>query len=390
MMFEFTTPSRIIFGPGAVKQAACIVQNWGSKAFVLMGNTPQRAAHLLKQLRITNIPFSIYAVHGEPTTTLVHNAARIARETDSDFVISYGGGSVIDTGKAVAALLTNSGNLLDYLEVIGRGKEISHPAAPHLAIPTTAGTGTEVTRNSVILSPDHQVKVSMRSQSMLPTIAIVDPELTLSMPPHLTAFTGLDALTQLIEAFVSSASNPITDALCREGIQRTAQSLFQAYQDSDDREARENMALASLFGGLVLANAKLGAVHGLAAPLGGMFSAPHGALCGCLLPHVMQANIQALLSRSQNSPALTRYREVGNIFSEGTSTDPMDAVKLLKDLCGRLQIPNLTELGVRPESFSTLIEKAQAASSTKGNPIELTTNEFISILNAASNEPSEC
>jgi len=149
------------------------------------------------------------------------------------------------------------------------------------------------------------------------------------------------------------------------------------------------MSLASLFGGLVLANAKLGAVHGLAAPLGGMFSAPHGAVCGCLLPHVMRVNIQALLSRAQNSPALSRYRQVANIFSEGASTDPMDGVKLLKDLCGRLQIPRLTEFGVRPESFSTLIEKAQSASSTRGNPIELTTNEFISILKFASTEPSK-
>jgi len=183
MMFEFTTPSQIIFGQGSVKQAPSIVENWGKKAFVLVGNTPQRAAFLLRQLQLTNIPFSIYEVRGEPTTTLVTNAVRIARETDSDFVISCGGGSVMDTGKAIAALLTNSGNLFDYLEVIGHGKEISHPAAPHLAIPTTAGTGTEVTRNSVILSPDHHVKVSMRSRSMLPTVAIVDPELTHSMPP---------------------------------------------------------------------------------------------------------------------------------------------------------------------------------------------------------------
>jgi alcohol dehydrogenase class IV len=384
MMFEFTTPSQIIFGQGAVKQAPAIVNNWGCKAFVLVGNTPQRAAFLLKQLKLTNIPFSIYEVHGEPTTALVSNAAKLARATGSDFVISYGGGSVMDTGKAVAALLTNSGNLFDYLEVIGHGKEISHPAAPHLAIPTTAGTGTEVTRNSVILSPDHHVKVSMRSRSMLPTAAIVDPELTLSMPPHLTAFTGLDALTQLIEAFVSNASNPITDALCREGIQRAARSLFQAFQKGADREARENMALASLLGGLVLANAKLGAVHGLAAPLGGMFSAPHGAVCGCLLPHVMQINIQALLSRSQNSLALSRYRQLAEILTRGSSTEPIDGVKFLKDLCGRLQIPRLTEFGVYSESFPMLIEKAQAASSTRGNPIELTTNEFISILKFAS------
>lgn len=383
-MFEFNTPSQIIFGQGAVKQAIPMVQNWGGKAFVLVGNTPQRAAFLLKELQLTNIPFSVFEVPGEPTTSLVSNAARIARATDSDFVISYGGGSVMDTGKAVAALLTNSGNLFDYLEVIGQGKEISHLAAPHLAIATTAGTGTEVTRNSVILSPDHHVKVSMRSRFMLPTAAIVDPELTLSMPPSLTAATGLDALTQLIEAFVSNASNPITDALCREGIQRAVGFLFQAFQNCEDIEARENMALASLFGGLVLANAKLGVVHGLAAPLGGMFSAPHGAVCGSLLPHVMQTNIHALRSREQTSPALSRYQQLAEIFTQMKSSDPVEGVNFLKDLCSRLQIPNLTEFGLDSQSFPLVIQKAQAASSTKGNPIELTTNEFLSILNSAS------
>lgn len=384
MLFEFTSPSRIIFGHGTIKEAASVVQDMGNKAFLLMGNTPQRAVFLIKQLQTANIPYSIYNVDGEPTTTLVSKATRIAKETHCDFVISCGGGSVMDTGKAVAALLTNQGDLFDYLEVIGQGKEISRLAAPHLAIPTTAGTGTEVTRNAVILSLDHHVKVSMRSRFMLPTTAIVDPELTLSMPPSLTASTGLDALTQLIEAFVSNASNPITDALCLDGIKRASRSLFQVFLDGDNRVARENMSLASLFGGFVLANAKLGAVHGLAAPLGGMFSASHGAICGCLLPHVMQINIQALIARAPKSQALLRYGELTRIFTDGTSSNPLEGVKFLKDLCGRLQIPNLSEFGIFSESFSELIEKAQAASSTKGNPIELTYNDFLSILKSAS------
>ena len=382
--FEFAAPSQIIFGPGTINQAPPLAQHLGKSAFLLVGRNYERADSFLKQLHANNITVSIFQIPGEPTTDNVLRGANAARQTKSDFVISFGGGSVMDTGKAVAALMTNPGNLFDYLEVIGRGNQITHPPAPHMAIPTTAGTGAEVTRNAVIFSPEHQVKVSMRSRLMLPTIAIIDPDLTLSMPPHLTAYTGLDAVTQLIEAFVSNAANPITDVLCREGLKRAARSLVRVFHDGQNREGRENMALASLFGGLVLANAKLGAVHGFAAPLGGMFSAPHGAVCGCLLPHVMEANIHALLSRAPRSSALLRYGEVAQIFTQNLSATPLDGVKFLKDLCSALKIPRITELGVLPASFSDVVEKTQTASSTKGNPIELRPEELFSILKCGS------
>ena len=382
--FEFAAPSQIIFGPGTINQAPPLAQHLGKSAFLLVGRNYERADSFLKQLHANNITVSIFQIPGEPTTDNVLRGANAARQTKSDFVISFGGGSVMDTGKAVAALMTNPGNLFDYLEVIGRGKQITHPPAPHMAIPTTAGTGAEVTRNAVIFSPEHQVKVSMRSRLMLPTMAIVDPDLTLSMPPHLTAYTGLDAVTQLIEAFVSNAANPITDVLCREGLKRAARSLVRVFHDGQNREGRENMALASLFGGLVLANAKLGAVHGFAAPLGGMFSAPHGAVCGCLLPHVMEANIHALLSRAPSSPALLHYGEMAQIFTQNRSATPLDGVKFLKDLCSALKIPRITELGVLPASFSDVVGKTQTTSSTKGNPIELRPEELFSILKCAS------
>lgn len=209
-------------------------------------------------------------------------------------VIGLGGGSVLDAGKAIAALVTNLGNVFDYLEVIGKGQPLVNAPLPFIAIPTTAGTGTEVTRNAVLGSPAHGVKVSLRSPMMLPSLAIVDPELTYGLPPEITASSGLDALTQLIEPFVSVKANPMTDAICREGIRHAAKSLRTVYHNGADASAREGMSLASLFGGLALANAALGAVHGFAGPLGGMLNAPHGAICAKLLPLVMEVNIKVL------------------------------------------------------------------------------------------------
>jgi alcohol dehydrogenase class IV len=230
-------------------------------------------------------------------------------------VIGLGGGSVLDAAKAIAALMTNGGHPLDYLEVVGRGQALRVPAAAMIAIPTTAGTGTEVTRNAVLGSPEHHVKVSLRSPLMLPRLALVDPELTYDLPPALTASTGLDALTQLLEPFVSHQGNPMTDALCREGLRRAAQALPRVFANGQDRAAREDMALASLFGGLALANAKLGAVHGLAAPIGGMFPAPHGAVCAALLPHVMAINVRALRDRQPDAEALRRYDQAAQLLT---------------------------------------------------------------------------
>jgi alcohol dehydrogenase class IV len=223
----------------------------------------------------------------------------------------------LDIGKVVAALLTNSGELMEYLEVIGGSQPLNRQSAPYIAIPTTSGTGTGVTRNAVLDSPLHRIKVSMRSPFMLPRLALIDPELTYSMPPSITAATGLDAFTQLLEAFVSRQANPLTDCLCRQGIERAARALRKAYQNGKDAPAREDMCLASLYGGLALANAKLGAVHGFAGALGGMHSAPHGALCAAILPHVMETNVSALHSRASYAPVLERYDEVARGLSLG-------------------------------------------------------------------------
>jgi alcohol dehydrogenase class IV len=380
MRFEFATATQIIFGPGTIREVAGEATGMGKRAFVVTGRSPERAKGLLEQLNKHAIEYVTFSVPTEPTTTIVTEAVKQARAAKSDLVIGIGGGSVLDTGKAISAMLTNSGELLDYLEVVGQGKPIIANPAPYIAIPTTAGTGAEVTRNAVLAVPEKQVKVSMRSPLMLPRLAVVDPELTHSMSPSTTASTGLDALTQLIEAYVSNKANPMTDGICREGLKRAGRSLRQAYENGSDSNAREDMALASLFSGLALANAKLGAVHGFAGPLGGMISAPHGVICARLLPFVCETNVLALQSREASSPALARYDEVARILTGKISAQAADGVEWIQNLCKALTVPPLAQFGLKEQDLPTVVAKSQKSSSMKGNPIPLTDDELMKIL----------
>jgi len=380
MRFEFATATRIIFGPGTIREVVPEAAKMGELAFVITGRSPERAGPLLEQLNKHAIEYTTFSVPAEPTTTIVNEAVKQARQAQSDLVIGIGGGSTIDTGKVVAAMLTNSGRLLDYLEVVGLGKPLTKSPAPYIAIPTTAGTGAEVTRNAVLAVPEHQVKVSMRGPFMLPRLAVVDPVLTHSMPPSTTASTGLDALTQLIEAYVSNKANPLTDGICQQGLKRAGCSLQKAYENGSDSNAREDMALASLFSGLALANAKLGAVHGFAGPLGGMISAPHGVICARLLPFVCQANVQALQSREPDSPALARYEQIARILTDENTAQAADAVAWVQGLCAALKVPPLAQFGLKEKDFPTVVAKAQKSSGMKGNPISLTDDELMEIL----------
>jgi alcohol dehydrogenase class IV len=380
MRFEFATATRIVFGPGTLIEVGPIAAAMGRRALVVTGRTVTRATPLLEALSAQGIDAVTYSVAGEPTVEIARQGTRRARNMGCDLVIGFGGGSAIDTGKAIAALLTNGGDPLDYLEVIGGGEPITQPAVPCIAIPTTAGTGAEVTRNAVLASPDHRVKVSLRSPLMLPRLALVDPELTHSLPPSVTASTGLDALTQVIEPYVSNRANPMTDALCRQGMHRAARSLRRAFEQGNDAAAREDMAIASLFGGLALANAKLGAVHGFAGPTGGMFHAPHGVICGRLLPFVVAINVRALQERDPESKALRRYDQVAQILTGRLDATADDGVAWVQELGHALQVPPLSSLGVTEGDFPALIEKASRASSMKGNPIMLTPDELQEIL----------
>jgi alcohol dehydrogenase class IV len=380
MRFEFATATRIIFGRGTIREVGPLAAEIGSSAFVVTGSSKKRAGPLLEQLNKYKIKHVTFNVTGEPTTTIVKEAVEQARRNKPDLVIGIGGGSVLDTGKVIAALLTNTGMLEEYLEVVGDGKPIKQSPLPYIAIPTTAGTGAEVTRNAVLGVPEQKVKVSMRGPLMLSYVAVVDPELTYSMPPILTAGTGLDALTQLIEAYVSNKANPLTDGICREGIKRAGRSLRKAYEDGSNESAREDMAIASLFSGLALANAGLGAVHGFAGPLGGMISAPHGVICARFLPYVMQANVQALKTRQADSPYLTRYDEVAQLLTGKAKAQASDCVAWIKELCETLKVPSLAEFGLKEQDFPEVVAKARKSSSMKGNPVQLTDNELMEIL----------
>ena len=383
MNFEFATAGQIYFGSGVVERAGEIVKYAGQRALVVTGRDPNRAAKLLASLQAGEKSAVTFSVAGEPEISTVERGIAFAKGEQCDFVIAVGGGSVIDAGKAVAAMLRNGGELLDYVEVIGRGQALTKRSAPFIAIPTTAGTGSEVTRNAVLASPGHKVKVSLRSPLMLPRVAVVDPELTYDLPPALTASTGLDALTQLIEPYVSLRANPLTDSLCIEGIRRVTRSLRVACGSGHDKSARDDMALASLHGGLALANAGLGAVHGFAGPIGGMFPAPHGAVCAALLPHVMATNIRALREREPGSLALNRY---GWIARWGTGNPHATAdvgVEWVQRLVADLSIPPLGRYGLQHEHVGEVVAKAANASSMKANPIVLTEEELAETLRAA-------
>lgn len=381
--FEFTTAGRIIFGTGTIAKLPALARPYGKKALIVCGAHPQRIAPIIESLHqkdLTTIPFSI---HGEPSISVIEGAVEQARSEQCELVIGIGGGSVLDAGKAIAILLTNPGDPLDYLEIIGRGKPLTQNALPYIAVPTTAGTGAEVTANAVIESLSHRIKVSLRSPSMLPKIALVDPELTINMPPLLTAYTGLDALTQVMEPYVSHLANPMTDIFCREGIQRASQALVAAFDNGSNLEARESMSLVSLYGGLALANAKLGAVHGFAGPFGGMYNAPHGAVCAALLPHVMEANIHALQLRAPSHPSLSRYQDVARLLTGNRQADIMEGPAAIKKMTTAFSIPGLLSYGLQSEEMELLIKKAEQASSMRGNPIKLSRQELEAILNAA-------
>lgn len=378
MNFEFATAARILFVPGASKQLPQIVRAFGNRALFVTGRNPERAMPVVKAVEAAGMAVEMFSAAGEPTLELVRQGARAARET-CHVVIGFGGGSAIDAAKAIAALATNSGEPLDYLEVIGKAGPLENTPLPFIAVPTTAGAGAEVTRNAVLASPEHKAKASLRSPLMLAKMALVDPDLTLELPRNVTVNTGLDALTQVIEPYVCMRANSFTDAFCVEGMKRISASLETVVRDGHNRPARESMSFASLLGGLALANAGLGVVHGFAAPLGGMLDAPHGGLCAAMLPHGVSVNIRALRERASGSETLERYGHAARILTGTATAEPEDCARYLADLCRQLSVPALKTYGLTREQIPDLVEKAAKASSMKNNPIQLTPGELTEI-----------
>lgn len=376
--FEFASATRVVFGAGKASELVEWVRPY-KRVLVVCGQrerSPELWEALGEHARITR-----FMVAAEPTVELVREGSALCREAQAQAVVALGGGSAIDGGKAIAALATNPGDVLDYLEVIGRGQPLASDPLPFAAAPTTAGTGAEVTRNAVLGSHAHGVKASLRSARMLPALAVVDPALLAGAPAAVLRASGLDALSQLIEPFVSVRAQPISDALAREGLLRSRRSLQRAVQQGAGEKEREDLALASLFGGLCLANAGLGAVHGFAAPAGGMYQAPHGAVCAALLPHVMAVNLRAVDARA---PALrARYDELAGLLCNDTSARAEDGVRWVLALCHALEVPGLGAYGMTQADLPTLVEKAERASSMRGNSLPLTRAELMEIAERA-------
>ena len=383
MTFEFATAKRIVFGEGSLQQIGKITAGLGRDVLVIHGLAGDGFQQLVNLLEKENLRVTSLRVQGEPELHQVEHYVQVGRQAGVTTVIGFGGGSALDAAKATAAMLANAGDLLDYLEVVGKGQSLHNPALPWVAIPTTAGTGSEVTRNAVLSVPEKKVKVSLRSAGMLASVALIDPLLTLSLPPAVTASTGMDALAQVLEPFVSRRANPMTDIFCRDGMACSARSLRRAYFDGGDVAARTELCRASLMGGLALANAGLGAVHGFAAPIGGMFNAPHGAICARLLPLVTRANIDAFRKRAPESPVIGRYDEAARILTGDPVARADDGVAWLTQLCADLEIPGLGQYGVQTGDLKEIVHRAREASSMKANPLDLTETELVDVLEAA-------
>ena len=379
LSFEFALTTRVVFGSGTLSKVPQLIGGKGKRILLVSGKNIDRSRPLADALISESCEVFRYRVDGEPTIETVEKGVEAARLEDCRLIVGFGGGSVIDCAKAIAAIVPNKGKLFDYLEVIGSGKELEAGPLPFIAIPTTSGTGAEVTKNAVIHSPEHQVKVSLRSPLMFPDMAIVDPELTMSMPPEITSTTGMDALSHLLETFVCNQPNPLTDAWCREGLRRIAASLRQAYDNGNDIQARTNMALASMLGGMALANVKLGAVHGFAGPMGGMFPVPHGAACAALLPAVMEINIREV-KRQSLSESIARYNELGQMLTGNPCATAEDGIRWIKEMVNYLKIPALAKYSLTSTAFPTLAGKAKDASSMKGNPVLLSEGDLREIL----------
>lgn len=385
MTFEFATAGRILFGVGKRHELPALLKDYRARrVFCVTSGSAERAQPIYDLIRETGAEYIDFPVTKEPDLTCIEDGLRRMREFAPDCIVAIGGGSVIDASKAFAALEANPGDLLDYLEVIGAGKSLANPVRlPVIAMPTTAGTGSEVTRNAVISSPEHRVKVSLRSRTMLPAVALVDPELTISLPPLVTAYTGMDALVQLLEPYVSVSATLMTDALCRQGLALGAPALVRVMDEPADVQARADMSFASLLGGMALANAKLGAVHGFAGVLGGMYNAPHGAVCAILLPPVIEHNLAALRQRQPDDRALARYDEAARLILSQDGAEADDLVVWAQRMNDSLAIPRLGTYGVMEAALPEIVEKSAKSSSMKGNPLPLTPQELMAVLQAA-------
>ncbi len=376
--FSLKLPSNIQFGRGSAEGAITWVKQHSRNTLLIHGESAGRSAWLAEQIEAENgIEVTHFACPREPDVPLVEAAVALGRDAGVDAIVGIGGGAVIDLAKAVAGLIPAAGETLDYLEVVGKGEALDEEPMPLLAIPTTAGTGAEVTANAVIGVPAARRKVSLRDPRLLANLAIVDPALTDNSPTHVTLASGLDAITQVIEPYISRQANAFTDLLCRDAIPRGLAAI-QLLMREENAAARDQMAWTSLCGGLALANAKLGAVHGLAGPLGGVSTAAHGAIAGVLLPWALAVNAAATTGETAQ-----RIDEVRRWISTAFGVSESSAFGYLAQWSCDQGLPRLREMGVDREQLVAIAESAQGSSSMRGNPVALSVEQLLEIMNNA-------
>jgi alcohol dehydrogenase class IV len=378
--FDLALPGDIRFGAGRVSEVPQALVGLGAtRVLAVTGRAVARADRVRSALTEAGVSSIVFGVETEPSIDAVRAAVALLVETRCDAVLGYGGGSALDVAKAVAVLATQGSDPLEHLEVIGAGRPIVGPGLPCVAVPTTAGTGSEVTRNAVLSAGG--VKASLRSPLLLPKVAVVDPDLLAGLPKPTIASSGMDALSQLIEPLLSQRANPFSDALARDGIRRSARSLLRAWEEGMvDAGVREDLALASLFGGMCLANSGLGAVHGLAAAAGARLSAPHGAVCAAVLAATVAVNLRALRDRAPAHPALLRLLEIATLLTGEPDAGPEDAIAWLQRLTTALAIPGLATYGLDNAEIAAVVAAAQRASSMRANPVELSDAEVTEIV----------
>jgi len=372
--FGITAPGRILFGRGEAAKAPAILRGFGPRGVIVHGANAARAAWLVSGFgpEVLALPCA-----GEPTLDDLLAALAVVKGFRPDWVAALGGGAAIDLGKALAALIPAPDGPMEHLEVVGKGLPLKVPPLPFIAIPTTAGTGAEVTRNAVIGLPDHGRKVSLRDERMVARVAIVDPALTDFCPRGVTLASGLDAVTQVIEPYVSVKATPYTDALARPAI-ATGMAALMRLMVAEDPEARDRLAWVSLCGGLALSNGGLGAVHGFAGVIGGMTGAAHGAICGALLGPVLAANLAAATGEAH-----LRLVEVCEILAGVLGCAADAAPTGLQDWAQGAGLPGLAALGVAPEMHAEIVAASLSASSMKGNPVQLDPGVLRRVLERA-------
>jgi len=378
---EFFAPGKIIFGPGGLSQVGEEAKRLGSKVLVVLGRSAMRKSGALDRLTHllteNNLEYIIYEnILSDPTVETVDTGASFARKGSCNLVIALGGGSVLDTGKAISAMVTNEGSVADYQEIEGKGRKFQYKPIPFIAIPTTSGTGSEATINAVITNTELGLKKSIRDPWLIPEIALVDPELTLSLPPHITAICGGDALTQCIESYLGKKSQEITDALALHAIGLIGKSLIKAAKEGKNLEARKDMAMAALLSGLCLSNSGLGAAHALSHPLGVYYKIPHGLSCAVLLPYVMEYNLPVVTKK------LAKIAEClgENISSLSETEAAQRAVENIKEILSAVGIKkNLSEWKIKEKDFSQLIKGAKGGS-LNNNPRDTSDEDLIELL----------